>query len=166
MELELIDVEILLEQNHKKIVLDGVEMLIFKNGKMYIKSYNKFKLIDNIANSYGGYNQICINKKLIYRHRIMAHVFLNLNINDKVHIINHINNDKLNNDINNLKVVKHLEKNEFSINSEGYILDKLTNKFIVEFLLNDKLINLGLFVIESEAKAAYDAAKLIHHQFN
>ena len=166
MESELIDIEMILEENHKKIFINGIEMIVFKNSKIYIKLYNKFKLINNIANSYGGYNRVYVNRKKIYRHRIMAHVFLKLDINDKVHIINHIDNNKLNNDISNLKVVKHLEKNEFSINSEGYIFDKITNKFIVQFVLNDKMIKLGLFNTESRAKAAYDAAKLIHHMFN
>ena len=95
----------------------------------------------------------------------MAYTFLGLNINDKIQIISHIDNNKLNNNITNFKVVTHQE-NEFNINSEGYVLDKLTNKFQTKFMLNDKMINLGVFSTELEAKAAYNSAKLIHHKFN
>ena len=42
---------------------------------------------------------------MIYRHRIIAYAFLNLNINDNSKQVDHQNGDRTNNNIANLRVV-------------------------------------------------------------
>ena len=147
---------------HKIIKLDRVELMVFENGDVFRKSFNKWKLIKNVDNC-NGYNVIGINGKMILRHRIIAHTFLNLDINDVKQVIDHINGDKLNNSLINLRIVTQ-QQNLFNNHvAKGYFFDKRCKKFRAVIGLNGKQFHLGYFMTEEEAKAAYQAAKLIYH---
>lgn len=74
------------------------------NIKRKLKS-GKWKTINNNANHNKGYNVILINKKQFMRSKIIAHAFLNLNINENIYLIYHIDGDKLNNSICNLGLI-------------------------------------------------------------
>ena len=158
-----IDITILSAGIYKEILLDGVELLVFESGIIYRKMKSgKWKLITNVDNNCGGYNRIKINDKMIKRHRIIGHTFLGLDINDTKQLIDHFDRDKLNNSLTNLRVVNH-QQNGFNRNSKGYSFRKALNKFKAQIVLNGKNIFLGYFTTEDEARAAYQAAKLIYH---
>ena len=159
--MDFITVEILDVDNHKTIWLDGVELKVFKNGNIYRTRFNKIKLINNVANQ-NGYNTIGINGKLIYRHRIIAHTFLNLEINDLKKQVDHIDGNRLNSELTNLRVVNHQQNQWNQTKAKGYYKTK-SNKFHSQIKLNSKVIYLGLFSTEEEAKLAYKNAKLIYH---
>ena len=87
---------------YKMILLDGVELMVYQNGDIYRTKFNKLKLINNVSNHNRGYNTIFINDKTLLRHRIMGHTFLNLDINNPKQQIDHIDGDRLNNNLTNL----------------------------------------------------------------
>lgn len=72
--------------------------------KRKLKS-GKWKTIVNKVNHNKGYNVILIDKKQFMRSTIVAYTYLNLNINDTIYLIYHLDGDKLNNAVSNLEIV-------------------------------------------------------------
>ena len=161
--MENIDIEILENGLYKIIALDGVELLVFENGTIYRKIKGNWRIINNTANSSAGYNKIKVNYKDVLRHRIIGHTFLNLEINNPKQQIDHIDHNKLNNSLINLRIVNSQQNNFNRASVKGYYFEKKCNKYRALIMLNYKRIDLGYFITEEEAKAAYHAAKLIYH---
>lgn len=65
---------------------------------------NRWKEIELKANHIKGYNVISINKKQYMRSQLIAHAFLNYDLNDKNVIIYYLDSNKLNNHKDNLKI--------------------------------------------------------------
>jgi len=103
-----------------------------------------------------GYREIKINGKLYYSHRLI-YIYHNGEIADGLHI-DHIDRDKLNNNIENLRLVTRQE-NYFNTDAKGYYFNKARNKFQAYIGINGKLIHLGYFDTEEEARNAYLKAK-------
>ena len=124
--------------------------------------YNHKKIYKNIT--------FTINKKIYkyYLHRVIYYVFnQEWNINDiskdnKIDHIDHPVGQILNNSISNLRVATQ-QQNTFNRNCRGYYFDKKTNKYHAQIKINGKLIYLGYFEKEDDAKQAYLNAKLIYH---
>ena len=122
-----------------------------------------WKLVSQTNNSGIGYNIIQIDNKPIKRHRIIAFAYLNLDINNLSLEIDHINGDRLNNNVDNLRIVNHQENMWNRKETKGYHYHKASNKFKAQINLNDKNIHLGLFTTEEDARQAYLNAKTIYH---
>jgi hypothetical protein len=158
--------------NYKIINLKGVSLCVFKNGEVYrwvdknqgrLLKNPKWKLIHNVANHNAGYNIISIDKKMILRHRIICHTFKYLDIdNDKI-ICDHIDGNRINNNINNLRIVNNQQNHFNRTTAKGYSFNKRANKWQASIKLNGKLIYLGLYTNEQDARSAYLASKLIYH---
>jgi hypothetical protein len=158
---------------YKIINLKETFLCVFKNGEVYrwydsnrgrlIKN-PKFKLIPNVENNGKGYNDIWINGKLIRRHRVICYTFKNLDIdNEKLHI-DHIDGNRINNNINNLRIVTP-HQNHFNVTTaKGYCYNKTRNKWRAIIALNGKQHYLGLYTTKEDARSAYLAAKLIYHK--
>jgi len=76
--------------------------------------------------------------------------------------LDHINRDKSDNRISNLRIVNSQE-NKFNNNAKGYSWDKSRNKWHSKIHINGKTINLGRFDNEEEARQAYLQAKEKYH---
>ena len=147
----------------------GTRLLLFKSGKVYRWSKcGYWKFIHNTANTNTGYNLIGVgqpkhnNLKLLLRHRLLGYAFLNLDINDTKSQIDHIDGDRLNNNINNLRIV-NCQQNHFNrTTAKGYYIMP-NNKFKAVICRDYKVINLGLYDTEEEARQAYLNAKIIYH---
>lgn len=79
---------------------------VFPNGSILRKLLSgRWKEINNCPNHNKGYNVILIKKRQYMRSAIVAHVFLNHNLSDKL-LINHIDSNRLNCSIENIRVVQ------------------------------------------------------------
>jgi len=113
-------------------------------------------------------------KKLIYKSnnyyeirtkdsRVYSHIFAWYFIyGSTVDYIDHINKDKNDNRIINLRSVTN-QQNAFNSNAKGYTWDKQTNKWRVKIVLDGKNIHIGRFYTEEEARESYLEAKKIYH---
>ena len=77
--------------------------------------------------------------------------------------IDHIDGNRLNNNIENLRVVTCQENNFNMTRAKGYTWDKNRNKWKASIKLNRKSINLGHFDNEIDAHNAYLEAKKKYH---
>jgi hypothetical protein len=128
------------------------------------KRNNKFQRVEPTVDN-TGYIHPKINGKLVSQHRIIAAAFLNLDINNPKIIVDHRNRIKKDNRVENLRLVTH-QQNTFNTSAKGFYWNKQKNKWRAQIFINGKSIHLGLFVLEAEARAAYEAAKLVYHIIN
>ena len=158
--------------NYKIINLKGTYLCVCENGVVYrwithhknrLFKTPKFRLIHNVSNNNYGYNVIRIDGKMIFRHRIMCYTFKNLNIdNEKLHI-DHIDGNRINNNINNLRIVTHQENHFNRTTAKGFCWNKQKNKWQAYIYLNGKRHHLGYYTNEDDARKAYLNAKLLYH---
>lgn len=80
--------------------------------------------------------------------------------------IDHIDGDKLNNNIENLRLVTNQENCFNRTRAKGYSWNKNKKKWMADINLNGKTIYLGLFDNEIDAHNAYLEAKKIYHIIN
>ena len=91
-------------------------------------------------------------------------VFLGLDIADLSKQIDHIDGNRTNNSLGNLRIVNHQQNHFNRTKTKGYYWNKQLNKWQAYIGLNGRNIYLGRFDNESDAHSAYLSAKLIHHQ--
>jgi hypothetical protein len=65
----------------------------------------RWKEISNHQNHKKGYNVILISKKQYMRSSIIAHVFLEYNLDEKSYFVSHIDLNRLNCEVSNLRLV-------------------------------------------------------------
>ena len=153
------------EINNVKLILDKYELYVWfdKIGGREIK--NPYWKKKGLTNSHG-YLQTRINNKLFRFNRIIYYAHNpDWDIYDCSHNnqIDHIDRDKLNNNISNLRVVNHRENSlntDFVDNAKGYSYDKHAKKYRARIKLNNKYIHLGLFDTEIQASNKYQKVKL------
>ncbi len=133
----------------------------YRDGKIERLQNNKW--IQNKSKNYSdGYCYIMIDRKRIKFHRLIAFCFLKLeNIigNNKTNIVDHINRNCSDNRVENLRIVSK-QQNTFNTNAKGYY--KKNNKWAAQIRYN-KIIYLGLYDTEEEARNAYLRAKEQYH---
>ena len=117
--------------------------------------------IKHTDNCYG-YNCIRVNGKNIFRHRLIASCYLGLNIDDPLQQIDNINRNKMDNRIENLRIVTN-QQNTFNKGARGYTWHTHSNKWQAKITVNNKNISLGYFDNEEEAHRAYLNGKAIYH---
>ena len=117
------------------------------------------------VNKITGYRQVKINYKIYLYHRVVYFIH---NDDWKIHdtcrdnSIDHIDRDKLNNNIENLRVATH-QQNMWNQNSKGYCFRKASGKYHARIMVDGEQKHLGMFVSEDEARNAYLDAKAKYH---
>ena len=111
-----------------------------------------------------GYRHVKINNKIYQYHRVVYFIHnqeWNIHNSSTDNSIDHIDRDKLNNNIENLRVVTH-SQNQWNRNAKGYSLlrGKYQGSIVVD---GGKRKYLGLFNTKDEAHQAYLNAKALHH---
>jgi len=138
------------------------ELFYYEDGKLFNRAKRGKAKVGEEAGSLKqtGYRRIEINKKQYYSHRLI-YIYHNGEINNKLHI-GHIDRDKSNNSIENLRLATQQEI-RFNYNAKGYYFHKLSNKFMAQIMANGKQISLGYFSTEEDARATYlEAKKELH----
>ena len=97
----------------------------------------------------------------LHVHKIMAMVFLNHKPSGMNYVIDHIDRNSLNNNINNLRIVRPREN---SINRRNYSIygigvQKMYNRYAAKIQYNSKTFFLGMYSTPEEASASYYKAK-------
>lgn len=77
--------------------------------------------------------------------------------------IDHIDGNRTNNFLVNLRVVTHQQNCMNRTKAKGYCWHKITKKWISSIKVTGKLKHLGYFNTEAEARQAYLDAKKIYH---
>ena len=131
-----------------------------------VKSFkNNKEVLLNGNVDYNGYLRVKLrngnNAKSLKIHRLVATAFLG--INDLQ--VNHINGNKLDNNLSNLEFVSSRENNTHRLINKkgtskytGVHWSKSFNKFVAQIGINGKKIYLGLFTEELDAHNAYQKA--------
>ncbi len=124
------------------------------------------KVCNTLTNK--GYVQCCIsifkNGKTVKRYNLSGHHFAWLWMNGNVEInqIDHINRNKADNRICNLRNVTQ-QVNQWNRNGKGYYFNKAQKKYHAQIRLNNKRLYLGLYDTPEEARQAYLNAKPKYH---
>lgn len=92
---------------------------VFPDGQILRKLLSgRWKEIKNSSNHNKGYNVILIKKRQYMRSAIIAHAFLNYNLSDK-QFIYHIDLNRLNCCVENLRLVQVKNSKKLSLSREG-----------------------------------------------
>jgi len=114
-----------------------------------------------------GYRCVQINKKKYKYHRVVYfihHQEWDIHDSSTDNSIDHIDRDKLNNNIENLRVVTN-QQNMWNINAKGFTFNKANGKYQAQIGVDGKKKYLGYFVNEEDAHQAYLLAKAEYHAF-
>jgi hypothetical protein len=160
---------------YKDVELNNKMIRVYKDGKVHhfrtkkgeyttpfdepsgSKEYNKL-LKSN-------YVRILINYKKYYAHRIVAWVYLGLDITNTKLKIDHNNHNTEDNSVENLDICSHSQNMQNRRNIKGYTYNKRLQKYEVRITINKKRIYGGVFDTEEEAKSRYLELKMIHHDY-
>ena len=137
------------------------------DGKLFISNFGNVKSFKTPtpkvlkgAVTKRGYKVVSVNGKTTYVHHLVANVFLNHTSDGHKIVIDHIDRDKLNNRVNNLRLVSQRENqsNRQTQGSSKYVgvsYHKSTGKWVVKIMIDGEQNTLGLFEKELDAHNAY-----------
>ena len=152
-----------------EININGLEFKVERNGSVYRKRKDKYKLIEGSKKT-SGYliydSGIIMRDKIKTRfklslHRIVACAYLGLDYTNKTICIDHIDGVRCNNNVENLRIVSHMQNSWNRKNVKGFTIRY--GKYIAEIQVNRTSIPLGVFKTEHEARNAYIQAKQKYH---
>jgi hypothetical protein len=101
-----------------------------------------------------------IDRKTVYVHQLVASAFLDYKFQGHKLVVDHIDSNKQNNHVNNLRVITNRENvsKEKAIKSglpAGVFFNKTAKKYQSNITINSKQIYLGIFNTINEASQAY-----------
>jgi len=156
-----------LELNGTKIKYENGELWRWycRNSRGDLK--NPYWKLMKQTNSSHGYKRVYIGKMYL-AHRVIYYLHnQDWDIDDsrRDNSIDHIDGNKQNNSIENLRVVTHSQNqwNRYHTKCKGYYWDKSNKKFQAYIYVNSKNIHLGRFHLAEDARNAYLDAKKIYH---
>ena len=113
-----------------------------------------------------GYRLVGINNKTYKYHRVVYYLHnegWDIRDSCRNNSIDHIDRDKLNNNIENLRVVTN-QQNQWNTNSKGFAFHKATGKYEARIMVDGKRKHLGYFTTAEAARDSYLEAKMLLHQ--
>ncbi|MBV03337.1 MAG: hypothetical protein CML45_02985 [Rhodobacteraceae bacterium] len=149
------------------IVLNDTTLRVWRNGDVFrkLKRDGCWREVANTPNHSKGYNMFGCGGKRYTRHRIMGYCYLGLDLNDKTQLIDHIDGDKLNNDVMNLRIVTNQENCFNRRDAKGYCWDWQKGKWRAQICIDREVKFLGCWDTEAQARLAYLEAKEKYHLF-
>jgi len=126
---------------------------------MKLLKNKQWAVVDCKSNRPDGYCSIRFKESTILYHTVVW-ILINGSIDDKTLVLLHIDGDKLNNNIENLKLTtkrESLQNQTCHMNGKfaGAYFSKLKNKWRANIRINNKLIHLGFYNSELEAHQIY-----------
>jgi len=112
-----------------------------------------------------GYIDYHIGGKYIGGHRVRYKLHnpeWDIEDGSKANVIDHIDNNRINNNIENLRVVT-MSQNQWNRKAKGYCWHARDKRYSVNISVNKKKIYLGTFKTEEEARQCYLDAKKKYH---
>lgn len=123
-------------EDYKITVFGNATYQLFRNGKVNRLMKHGWKQIGNTPHKTTSgkyYYRTSLNIDGVSRdyklHRILAMVFLGLDINNKTTVIDHLDGNGLNNDLTNLRICSNKENSRNRKNTKGVTYDKINKKF-------------------------------------
>ena len=152
--------------NGRKIKYENGELLRWYCRNRGLDLKNPYWKVIKQSNSHG-YKKVYIGKTYLV-HRVIYYIYnQDWDIDDsrRDNYIDHIDGNRQNNSIENIRVVNHSQNlwNTYHTNCKGYYWNKINKKFVAYITVNYKMIHLGCFDLESNARNAYLDAKKIYH---
>ena len=115
----------------------------------------------------GGYIAIKLNGKIWKAHRIIYQMFNPewdiTNVCENTNVIDHINGNRADNRIENLRVTTKQGNQWNQTKAKGYSFCKTHKKWLAYIAVNDTMINLGYYNTEEKAKEARRLGKIKYH---
>jgi hypothetical protein len=125
------------------------------------RSTNKERILKANTSS-NAYLRVCLYKngkqKVIAIHQLVAMAFLGHIPNGKSIVVDHIDNNKLNNHVSNLQIVSHRINTTKDRNNPGITFHKSTGKWQVRIQHNNIKTYLGVYTDKQDALDAYQKA--------
>jgi hypothetical protein len=148
-------------EEFREIEFEGVMLRVYRTGEIWrwMKTSKDWKQIGSLDNN--GYLTIQLNNKQYRLHRIIAMVYLDLNITDTKRLVDHIDRCRTNNNVCNLRLVPP-QQNRFNTCSKGY--HKVYNKWRVRITLNYNIVYQKYWENEEDAVADYIKQKPFYHK--
>jgi len=152
-------------EEFREIEFEGSLLRVYRNGDIcrWMKTSNNWKQTGSINNI--GYYQIKLNNKMYKNHRIIAMVYLSLDITDTTLQVDHIDRCKTNNNVCNLRLVT-CSQNQFNRGAKGYCWNKRKNRWMVQIRVNCKYVYSKYWINEEDAAADYIKQKEIYHKID
>jgi hypothetical protein len=152
----------------RDIELFNRKLRVYPNGDIFVKRCNRDEFYEKKYSIRSGYRNLILTHEMTRKtykvHRIIAYTYLGLDINNPKILIDHIDRNTQNNRVSNLRLVTH-QQNCFNTIAKGYYWNKRSQKWLAQIKLDGKLIRLGLFEKEDDARQAYLNAKEKYHLF-
>ena len=134
-------------------------------GRVRSLKFNKERILKLSSDSYGYYRcTLSSNGKLksFQVHQLVAMAFLDHSPNGNKTVVDHVDNDKRNNRLENLQLITHRQnlskdKKDCSSKYVGVYWDKSRCKWASQIVVEGKLKYLGRFTNEIEAAEAYQS---------
>ena len=145
------------------------EVSNFGNVKTLSDRYGKERLLTPSINTTGYYriNLFKNNKiKNIKVHQLVAMAFLGHTPNGYEIVVNHKDNNPLNNYVDNLELVSNRYNTTCHKEDVGVTWDKTKNKWVSRIRINGKNIFLGLFIDKKHGSSIYQKALTNIHLYD
>ena len=151
-------------------IINGI-LIKYENNELYSfrthgwSKNKKWYILKGSVKGKRGYRSCGINGKNYSHHRLIYKLHnpeWDITDTSSLNQIDHIDRNKLNNNIDNLRVVTATE-NQYNTEHKGYYWNKRDTIWMSAITVDGKKIHLGCFVIEEEARNAYLEAKEKYH---
>jgi hypothetical protein len=152
-------IEICYLETNFRIYLSGIVYRLLKGSGPYGKK-GEWVITTKLLNK-SGYYRTDISNKHILVHRLIAYAYLGLDITNSKIQVDHINLDRSDNRVCNLRLVTH-QQNQFNTNAKGYYKTKY-GRYQSEIIANGVYEYLGTYATLEEARNKYLEAKKIKH---
>lgn len=139
--------------------------LVNKLGQIY--SVKRKRILTPYNDNNKGYLHIDLGRVTYKAHRVILQTFKPI-VDFKKRQVNHINNDKKDNRLENLEWSDQRDNMNKRMRSKKYgiYFRKSRNRYIARIKINNKNINIGDFKNKEEAYAAFKKAYFNHYNVN